>query len=143
MKSRATDWIFLTVGLFILAAVVRLWALPPDTPAPEPERAVAGPGYMPAGAPTDAPPAPTPRKGAISIDFDVLAAFDYDPEVPVMMHRKPTRSWKEERERRRRREGAEPEEAEPEEAEPEEAEVGEVEPAESDDTEPGFRIVRS
>lgn len=45
---------------------------------------LAGPGFIPPGAPLKPPPAPLPRGGARSISFDLLTAFDYDPEVDVI-----------------------------------------------------------
>lgn len=47
-------------------------------------REIAGPGYLPAGAPLTAPRAPPPREGAIAIDFETLSAFDYDPESDLI-----------------------------------------------------------
>ena len=55
-----------------------------SVPESDPMREVAGPGYIPEGAPTEAPAAPKPRKGATAIDFDTLSAFDYDPEVDII-----------------------------------------------------------
>jgi len=84
-RERSTDWLFLAVALLVLVAVVKLWAFQePGKPDAPPRREIAGPDFIPAGAPTDAPPAPAPRKGALPIDFDVLAAFDYDPEADLI-----------------------------------------------------------
>ncbi len=84
-RERSTDWLFLVVALLVLVAVVKLWAFQePAGPEVSPSNEIAGPGFIPTGAPTEAPPAPAPRKGALSIDFDVLAAFDYDPEANVI-----------------------------------------------------------
>ena len=62
--------------------------LPPDnvekTNVEETNGEMAGPGYIPTGAPLRPPPAPPPRKGARSIDFDLLSYFDYDPEVDAI-----------------------------------------------------------
>lgn len=58
-----------------------------DAARKEPERKardVPGPGYIPKGAPLKPPPAPKPQKGATSIDFDTLSAFDYDPEANII-----------------------------------------------------------
>lgn len=60
---------------------------PEDGPAEPRERArpdVAGPGYIPAGAPMEPPPAPPPRKGARPIDFALLSGYDYDPEADLI-----------------------------------------------------------
>jgi len=42
---------------------------------------MVAPGYMPTDTPLKPPPAPPPREGAQRVDFDQLAAFDYDPEA--------------------------------------------------------------
>jgi hypothetical protein len=75
------------VGLFAIAvaaaaalALSRAGSAPPRPP----ERGMAGPGYIPSGAPLRPPPAPPPRGGAIAVDFDLLSAFDYDPEADVI-----------------------------------------------------------
>jgi hypothetical protein len=75
------------IALFLLllaaGAVYLLWPEPRESQA-APVREMAGPGYIPPGAPTEPPAAPEPREGAIAIDFDLLAAFDYDPEVDLI-----------------------------------------------------------
>ena len=84
-RDRPTGWLFLGVAVLVLVAVITLRAFQePEKPKAPPRREIAGPDFVPAGAPTNAPPAPAPRKGAISIDFDVLAAFDYDPEADLI-----------------------------------------------------------
>ncbi len=55
-----------------------------ETPSEAPDREMAGPGFLPEGAPLEAPAAPKPRKGAKAIDFDTLSAFDYDPEADII-----------------------------------------------------------
>ncbi len=55
-----------------------------SAPPPAADAVVPGSGYIPAGAPMQPPPAPPPRKGARSIDFDLLSYFDYDPEADLI-----------------------------------------------------------
>jgi len=54
----------------------------PAPPAPPPDR--AGPGYIPPGAPTQAPEGPPPRPGTQRTDFNELSGYDYDPEADVI-----------------------------------------------------------
>ncbi|MHC4958086.1 MAG: DUF3299 domain-containing protein [Planctomycetota bacterium] len=67
----------------LLLALLVLAACGGDEEAP-PEREMAGPGYIPPGAPLKPPPAPPPHKGFKAIEFDTLRAFDYDPEADIV-----------------------------------------------------------
>jgi len=69
--------------LLVVAAAGGLayWKWPKAGEAQEPPIERAGPGYLPAGAPTGPPPAPAPPEGFAGIEFATLSAFDYDPEV--------------------------------------------------------------
>ena len=55
-----------------------------DATEPAPPAEMAGPGFIPEGAPSRPPAAPPPRKGAVAIDFDLLSGYDYDPEADVI-----------------------------------------------------------
>jgi hypothetical protein len=80
------------IGVLLLVAAALTWvALACADSAPEaakptatPGRDMAGPGYIPEGTPREAPPAPRPRAGAVSIDFNTLSYYDYDPEVDLI-----------------------------------------------------------
>jgi len=64
---------------WLLLPRARTEAEDPGTPMP-----MAGPGYLPPGAPVDPPPAPPPHPGHTAVDFALLAGFDYDPEADVV-----------------------------------------------------------
>ena len=76
----------LLVAIVLGAVAAAVWwpRGPDDTPADPPRRDMAGPGYIPSGAPLEAPPAPPPRPGGRAIDFDLLSYYDYDPEADVI-----------------------------------------------------------
>ncbi len=74
---------FRSAALVLLAALA-LSAYALSLRARPARREIAGPGYLPAGAPLAAPRAPPPREGATAIDFATLSAFDYDPESDLI-----------------------------------------------------------
>lgn len=63
----------------LVAALV--WALRGD---PSPARERVAPGFLPPSAPLRAPPAPAPAAGAVTVPYDQLSYFDYDPEADVI-----------------------------------------------------------
>jgi len=74
----------------LLAAILLLGALGAAAwwaTRPEPgtqTREMAGPGFLPEGAPLEPPPAPPPKEGATAVDYSLLSYFDYDPEADVI-----------------------------------------------------------
>ncbi|MHC4224887.1 MAG: DUF3299 domain-containing protein [Planctomycetota bacterium] len=81
-SHRHADLAALALTVFAVVAI----GLPPQPGAASGTRIreLAGPGYLPQGAPLRPPPLPPPRGGATAIDFDLLAGFDYDPEADVI-----------------------------------------------------------
>lgn len=84
MPATAGRIVLPLVCLAVLAGVVFLRGKDEAVPERPPPADMAGPGYLPEGAPLQAPAAPPPRKGAEAVDFDMLAGFDYDPEADVI-----------------------------------------------------------
>jgi hypothetical protein len=68
-------------ALAVLAAAAALLVREFQGEAGEPEPEMAGPGYLPRGAPLTAPEGPAPLPGFRRIDFHELSAYDYDPEA--------------------------------------------------------------
>lgn len=68
-------------ALALLAASAALLLWRPWGEAAEPPAEMAGPGYLPPGAPLSAPEGPAPLPGFRRIDFNELSAYDYDPEA--------------------------------------------------------------
>jgi len=70
-------------GVFLCAEWRRAPGANRSPSARRPAR-LAGPGFIPTGAPLRPPPLPPPRRGARAVPFDLLAGFDFDPEVGIL-----------------------------------------------------------